>query len=132
MSASSSMISLPFAPSCSVQSLDRFYVGWAVNGKVTCANNSPADHPKLTVIETLDDLVKLGVTAADLASVDLGYLSETPVVGVSFQPENETLVIGPWGLVLFPVLASHLCAIMCHQQIHFLSVDVTVVEVQVL
>lgn len=108
-----------------------------MNGKVTCANNSrpelsPADHPKLTVIETLDDLVKLGVTATDLSSVDLGYLSETPVAGVSFQPENETLVIGPWGLVLFPVLARHLCAIMCDQQIHFLSVDVTVVEVQVL
>lgn len=72
---------------------------WTVDSKIMCTKKSapglfPADHPKPIVIETPDGLVKLGVKVTDCFSLGLGYLSITPIAGVSFEPEGETAVIG--------------------------------------
>jgi hypothetical protein len=55
---------------------------WTVDGRIHCINKpcppglAPADRPKPVVIESPDDLHKLGVTKVDFAALGLGHLAE--------------------------------------------------------
>lgn len=66
------------------------FQAWTFDGKIYCAKKvplglHPSDRPKPTVIETPDDLFKLGINRVDYASLGLPHLEE-PVSATGAQP----------------------------------------------
>lgn len=62
------------------------YNAWTIDGKIFCAKKSPpglhpSDRPKPVVIDTPDDLFKLGVTEVDYHALGLSHLAEEPADG---------------------------------------------------